>query len=78
MERYDIASNTWMAMADMLVGRQFFGFATIVHDGTAEEQDLFDSLIVKTSSSEPPALIFDPIDCLQIVLRIQVCNLNNL
>jgi hypothetical protein len=37
-------------MADMLHGRFVFGVVTIGSAGTAEEQDLFDSLIAKASS----------------------------
>jgi hypothetical protein len=37
VERYDLASNTWTAVADMLEGRNELGAATIW--GAAEEQD---------------------------------------
>jgi hypothetical protein len=50
LERYDVASDTWRAMADMLEGRAIFGAVTIGSSGPAEEQDLFDSLIAKASS----------------------------
>jgi uncharacterized protein YciU (UPF0263 family) len=49
-ERYDLASNTWDYVADMLVDRDSFGAVTIGAAGPAEEQDLFDSLITKASS----------------------------
>jgi hypothetical protein len=49
VERHDVASDTWTAMADMLHGRGCFGVATIESAGPAEEQDLFDSLITKAS-----------------------------
>jgi hypothetical protein len=50
VERYDVASNTWRAVADMLEGRKFFIGVTIGSAGPAEEQDLFDALITKASS----------------------------
>jgi hypothetical protein len=50
IERYDAASNTWTAVADMLEGRRWFSAVTIGSAGPAEEQDLFDSLIAKASS----------------------------
>jgi hypothetical protein len=50
VERYDTASNTWTAVADMLEGRRLFGAVTTGSAGPAEEQDLFDSLIAKASS----------------------------
>jgi hypothetical protein len=53
MERYDVASNTWTAVADMLEGRANFGAVTTRSAGPAEEQDLFDSLIVKASRRRP-------------------------
>jgi hypothetical protein len=49
VERYDVASDTWTAMADMPEGRNFFGAVTIRPTGPVEEQDLFDSLITKAS-----------------------------
>jgi hypothetical protein len=51
VERYDVASNTWAAVADMLQGRTYFRAVavTIGSAGSAEEQDLFDSLIAKAS-----------------------------
>jgi hypothetical protein len=52
VERYDVASNTWEAVADMLGGRQWPGAVTIGSAGPAEEQDLFDLLIAKTSSGQ--------------------------
>jgi hypothetical protein len=47
VERYDVTSNTWTFMADLLEGRRFLGAVTIGSAGPAEEQDLFDSLIAK-------------------------------
>jgi hypothetical protein len=49
VERYDVASNTWVFVPNMLEGRTYFGAVTIGSTGPAEEQDLFDSLIVKAS-----------------------------
>jgi hypothetical protein len=50
VERYDVAANTWTAdVADTLEGRFHFGAVTIGSVGSAEEQDLFDSLIAKAS-----------------------------
>jgi hypothetical protein len=50
MERYDVTSDTWRAVADMLQARHYFGAVTIGSAGPAEVQDLFDSLIAKASS----------------------------
>jgi hypothetical protein len=47
---YDVASNTWVPVADMLDGRSFCGATTIGFAGTIQEQDLFDALITKASS----------------------------
>ena len=49
VERYDVASNTWTAVADMLEGRIYFSALAIGSAGPAEEQDLFDSLIAEAS-----------------------------
>jgi hypothetical protein len=49
VERYDVASNTWTLVANMLEGRCAFGACVIGSAGAAEEQDLFDSLIAKVS-----------------------------
>jgi hypothetical protein len=49
IERYDVASNTWVVVPNMLEGRRYFSAVTIGSTGPAEEQDLFDSLIVKAS-----------------------------
>jgi hypothetical protein len=49
VERYDVASNTWVVVPNMLEGRTYFGAVTIGSAAPAEEQDLFDSLIVKAS-----------------------------
>jgi hypothetical protein len=47
VERYDMASDTWTAVADMLEGRAGFCAVTIGSGDKAEDQDLFDSLIAK-------------------------------
>jgi hypothetical protein len=44
--RYNVATDTWTAMVDMLEGRDCFATVTIGY----EEQDLFDTLIAKASS----------------------------
>jgi hypothetical protein len=49
VERYDVASNTWVFVPNMLEVRVYFGAVTIGFAGPAEELDLFDSLIVKAS-----------------------------
>jgi hypothetical protein len=49
VERYDVATDTWTAVADMLEGRFNLCAVTIGSGDTAEDQDLFDSLIVKTA-----------------------------
>jgi hypothetical protein len=47
VERYDVASDTWATVADMLKGRSLCSAVTIRSTGPVGEQDLFDSLIVK-------------------------------
>jgi N-acetylneuraminic acid mutarotase len=49
MERYDVATDTRTAMADMLEGRKYFKVVTIGSPDTAEDEDLFDSLIAKAA-----------------------------
>jgi hypothetical protein len=49
VERYDVASNTWVFVPNMLEVRRYFGAVAIGSAGPAEEQDLFESLIVKAS-----------------------------
>jgi hypothetical protein len=49
VERYDVASDTWTTVADMLEDRAAFCAVTIGSGDTAEEQDLFDSLIDKAA-----------------------------
>jgi hypothetical protein len=49
VERYDVATDTWTAVANMLEGRRNFGAVTIGSADPAEEQDLFDSLIAKAA-----------------------------
>jgi hypothetical protein len=53
VERYDVVSNTWRCVVDMLEGRKFFGVVTIGSAGPAGEQNLFDSLIVKACRQHP-------------------------
>jgi hypothetical protein len=47
VERYDVATNTWTAMADMLTSRVHFCAVTMGSADPAEDQDLFDTLIAK-------------------------------
>jgi hypothetical protein len=42
-----VTSNTWTFVADLLEGRRHFCAVTTGSAGPAEEQDLFDALIVK-------------------------------
>jgi N-acetylneuraminic acid mutarotase len=53
VERYDTTTNTWTEVTDMLEARTRFSAVTIGSAGPAEEQDLFDLLIVKASSERP-------------------------
>jgi hypothetical protein len=53
VERYDVTTDTWTHVADMLEKRQSFGAVTIGSAGSAEEQDLFDVLIAKASRDRP-------------------------
>jgi hypothetical protein len=53
VECYDVASNTWKAVADMLERRYAYGAVSIRSAGPVEEQDLFDSLIAKASIRRP-------------------------
>ena len=55
-ERYDEATDTWAAVADMLEGRVYCSAVTIGSSGPAEEQDLFDSLIAKSLKGRPAAV----------------------
>jgi hypothetical protein len=50
VERYDIATNTWTSVVDMLEDRYSSCAVCIECEGPTEEQDLFDSLITKTST----------------------------
>jgi hypothetical protein len=50
VERYDVTSDTWTAVADMLGCRFACCTVSIGAAGPAEEQDLFDSLIAKAAS----------------------------
>jgi hypothetical protein len=49
VERYDVTTDAWAAVADMLSERFSFGAVTIGSAGPAEAQDLFDSLIDQAS-----------------------------
>jgi hypothetical protein len=51
VERYDAATNTWTAVANMPEERSDFRAVVIGSAGLAEEQDLFDSLIAKAVGS---------------------------
>jgi hypothetical protein len=50
VERYDVVSGTWTAVADLIECRSNFCAVTIGSSSPAEEQDLFDSLIAKAST----------------------------
>jgi hypothetical protein len=50
LERYNVASDTWAAMADFSEGRSSCCAVTIGSSGLGGEQNLFDSLIAKASS----------------------------
>jgi N-acetylneuraminic acid mutarotase len=50
VERYDVASDTWTEVVDMLESRDNFCAVTIGSAGPAVEQDLFDALIAKASN----------------------------
>jgi hypothetical protein len=49
VERYDVATDSWTVMADMLEGRSFFRAATIQPPVPAEKQDLFDALMTQVT-----------------------------
>jgi hypothetical protein len=51
VERYDMASDTWTAVVDMLEGRSHHRAVTVGNITPAEERDLFDSLISKATRS---------------------------
>jgi hypothetical protein len=53
MHRYDVTANTWTEVADMLQGRYRLCAVKIGGSGPAEEQGLFDSLIVKAARRRP-------------------------
>jgi hypothetical protein len=53
VERYDMASDTWTAVANMLESRMYFAAVTFASTGSDEELDLFDTLIVKASRERP-------------------------
>jgi hypothetical protein len=50
VERYDVASDTWTAVAALHESRAFFAAVIVTSKGPAEEQGLFDSLIAKAES----------------------------
>jgi hypothetical protein len=50
VERYDVSTDTWTAVADMLESRRIFAAVTIGSTEPTEEQDLFISLIAKAAS----------------------------
>jgi predicted kinase len=49
VERYDVATDAWTAVANMLKGRVNSGAVTIWSADSAEDRDLFDSLIGKAA-----------------------------
>jgi hypothetical protein len=49
VERYDVVADTWTAVANMLEGRLNSCAVTIGSADSAEDQDLFDSLIAKVA-----------------------------
>jgi hypothetical protein len=53
VERYDVASDSWSAVADMHEGRSYACAVTVGPSSPPEEQDLFDSLIAKVSRRQP-------------------------
>jgi hypothetical protein len=54
VERYDVATDTWTAVADFSQGRSSFCAVTIGSSGSAEELDLFELLIARASSMARP------------------------
>jgi hypothetical protein len=53
VERYNVVTNTWTAMADMHEGRQRFETVTIGSECPAKVQDLFDTLIARAHCKHP-------------------------
>jgi hypothetical protein len=52
VERYDVATDTWASVANMLEGRYAFGAVAIIGSaGSAKDQDLFDELIEKVEAA---------------------------
>jgi hypothetical protein len=49
VKRYDVATDTWTAVANVLEGRLYSCAVTIGSADPAEEQDLFNSLIAKAA-----------------------------
>jgi hypothetical protein len=47
VERYDVGTDKWTAVVDMLEGRRVYGAVTIPVAGPVKEQNLFDALIAK-------------------------------
>ena len=57
VERYDVVTNTWTDVADMLEGRSNFCAVTIGSASPAEEENLFDTLIAKAFSRQSHQII---------------------
>jgi N-acetylneuraminic acid mutarotase len=53
VQRYDVISDTWTEVADMLEGRYLSCAVTIKSAEITEERELFDSLIAKTAMQDP-------------------------
>jgi hypothetical protein len=49
VERYNVATDTWTPVSDMLEDRRYLSAVTIGSVKSAEEQNLFDSLIAKAA-----------------------------
>jgi hypothetical protein len=58
VERYDVATDTWEEVADMLVERTSFGVVTIGSAGPAEEQDLSTRSLPRQPSATRELLSF--------------------
>jgi hypothetical protein len=53
VERYDVASDTWTAVADMHERRHYSTAVTAASTDQAKEKDLFDALVAKASMGHP-------------------------
>jgi hypothetical protein len=53
VKRYDVVTDTWIEVANMLEGRCFFGAVTVTITSSAKEEGLFDSLIAKACGCLP-------------------------